>query len=70
MSQPLKKARRQDPTQRYRKGNQLGEGTFGIVYEAFDIENSNTKVAVKQIKQGKFEDGVSLVVPSARKLVN
>jgi serine/threonine protein kinase len=54
----MKRARRSDPTERYKKGNRLGEGTFGVVYEAFDIENSNSKVAVKQIKQGKFEDGV------------
>ena len=54
-----KRVKRADPIERFKRGAQLGEGTFGIVYEAFDLENSNTKVAVKQIKQGKFEDGVS-----------
>jgi len=54
----VKRPKRSDPMERYRKGTKLGEGTFGIVYEAFDIENGNTKVAVKQIKQGKHEDGV------------
>jgi len=54
-----KRARKTDPSERYKKVSQLGEGTFGVVYEALDNENLNVKVAVKQIKQGKFEDGVN-----------
>jgi serine/threonine protein kinase len=59
MQPVLKRPRRTDPIERYKRGNQLGEGTFGVVYQANDLENNNAKVAVKQIKQGHFEDGVS-----------
>lgn len=58
MQPVLKRPKRTDPLERYKKGKQLGEGTFGVVFSAEDIENSHAKVAVKQIKQGQFEDGV------------
>lgn len=49
--------KRQKATERFRRSEQLGEGTFGIVSLAID-EETKAKVAVKRIKNGKFEDGV------------
>ncbi len=44
---------------RYKIGPVLGEGTFGIVYKAFDKKNQDAIVAIKQYKRGKFKDGVN-----------
>lgn len=46
--------------ERYKRDQHLGEGTFGVVFLALDTENQNRKVAVKQIKKVKLEEGVRL----------
>lgn len=52
---------------RYELKQQLGEGTFGIVYEAVH-KNSGRRVAIKQIKRGKFKDGVEFTAMREMKL--
>lgn len=42
----------------YDVGRVLGEGTFGIVYDAIQLSTKN-HVAIKQFKKDKFKDGVN-----------
>lgn len=53
----MKGTKRLKATERFRRSKELGKGTFGTVWLAID-EETKAKVAVKQIKPGKFEDGV------------
>ncbi|KAL0483465.1 cyclin-dependent kinase CDK7 [Acrasis kona] len=44
--------------ERYTRSHQIGEGTFGVVYKGLDTKTGQT-VAVKKIKMGKLENGIS-----------
>lgn len=57
-----------DPSERYRKGITLGQGTYGIVYKAFDTVTNKT-VAVKKIHLGKAKEGVNVTALREIKLL-
>lgn len=57
-----------DPSQRYRKGITLGQGTYGTVYKAFDTVTNKT-VAVKKIHLGKAKEGVNVTALREIKLL-
>jgi len=44
--------------ERYTRSQQIGEGTFGVVYRGLDTKTGQV-VAVKKIKMGKLENGIS-----------
>jgi cyclin-dependent kinase 2 len=44
-------------TQKYKKGEKLGEGTYGIVFQAKDLQ-TNEVVAIKKIKFDHEDEGV------------
>jgi len=48
---------KQEKHARYLKTRELGEGSFGIVHEAKDVETQEI-VAVKKIRQIGKEDGI------------
>lgn len=52
---------------RYEVGKVLGEGTFGIVLSAIQIDTKRL-VAIKQFKPGKFKDGVNFTALREMKL--
>lgn len=56
---PLPPPKQLDPSERYRKGVTLGQGTYGTVYKAFDIVTNKT-VAVKKIHLGEAKEGVNV----------
>ncbi|KAH7422838.1 hypothetical protein KP509_12G028200 [Ceratopteris richardii] len=55
-------------TQRYIKGQTLGEGTYGVVYKAVDSLTNRT-VAVKKIRIGKYKEGVHVTALREIKLL-
>jgi cyclin-dependent kinase 7 len=57
-----------DPSERYRKGITLGQGTYGTVYKAFDIVTNKT-VAVKKIHLGNAKEGVNVTALREIKLL-
>ena len=46
--------------ERYRSHQTLGEGTYGVVYLAEDLERPGTMVAVKRVRMGERGAGVAL----------
>lgn len=42
---------------KYKKLEKLGEGTYGVVYKAINLETGET-VAIKKIRLEKEDDGV------------
>ena len=54
--------------ERYEKGRTLGEGTFGVVYEARRRE-TNELVAIKKIRLGKAREGVNFTAIREIKLL-
>lgn len=42
---------------KYKKMEKLGEGTYGVVYKAINLETGET-VAIKKIRLEKEDDGV------------
>ncbi|KAA8493587.1 Cyclin-dependent kinase D-3 [Porphyridium purpureum] len=52
--------------ERYEKVRQIGEGTFGVVYMARDLRHHNRIVAIKKVRMGKKEEGVS--IPAVREI--
>ncbi|XP_074275061.1 cyclin-dependent kinase D-1-like [Silene latifolia] len=53
---------------RYLKREVLGEGTYGIVYKAIDIQTNQT-VAIKKIRLGKQKEGVNFTALREIKLL-
>jgi serine/threonine protein kinase len=43
--------------EKYKKLEKLGEGTYGVVYKAINLETNET-VAIKRIRLEKEDDGV------------
>jgi serine/threonine protein kinase len=43
--------------EKYKKLEKLGEGTYGVVYKAINLETGET-VAIKKIRLEKEDDGV------------
>ena len=43
--------------EKYKKMEKLGEGTYGVVYKAINLETGET-VAIKKIRLEKEDDGV------------
>jgi serine/threonine protein kinase len=43
--------------EKYKKQEKLGEGTYGVVYKAINLETGET-VAIKKIRLEKEDDGV------------
>jgi|TARA_B110000305_G_C18908428_1_gene389563 serine/threonine protein kinase len=43
--------------EKYKKLERLGEGTYGVVYKAINLETGET-VAIKKIRLEKEDDGV------------
>jgi serine/threonine protein kinase len=43
--------------EKYKKQEKLGEGTYGVVYRAVDLETGEN-VAIKKIRLEKEDDGV------------
>lgn len=53
--------RKRKKLEKYAKGPFIGQGTYGVVYQATE-KSSNRKVALKKIRMGNVtEDGVSFV---------
>ncbi|XP_057835852.2 cyclin-dependent kinase D-2 isoform X2 [Cryptomeria japonica] len=57
-----------DPSERYKKGITLGQGTYGTVYKAFDTLTNKT-VAVKKIHLGDAKEGVHVTALREIKLL-
>lgn len=49
---------RVDITQKYDMKVEVGEGTYGLVYQA-ELRGKNTKVAIKKFRSTKEGEGVS-----------
>lgn len=47
--------------EKYKKLERLGEGTYGVVYKAINLETGET-VAIKKIRLEKEDDGVPSTV--------
>eukprot|EP00232_Nephroselmis_pyriformis_P008002 CAMPEP_0182893498 /NCGR_PEP_ID=MMETSP0034_2-20130328/24507_1 /TAXON_ID=156128 /ORGANISM="Nephroselmis pyriformis, Strain CCMP717" /LENGTH=339 /DNA_ID=CAMNT_0025027243 /DNA_START=225 /DNA_END=1240 /DNA_ORIENTATION=+ len=55
--------------ERYDKDKQLGEGTYGVVYKAWDKMAEQT-VAIKKIRLGKIKEGVNMTALREIKLLS
>ncbi|CAN6461802.1 unnamed protein product [Victoria cruziana] len=58
----------QRDTDRYVKGDNIGEGTYGVVYKAVD-KKTNRTVAVKKIRLGDYKEGVNMTALREIKLL-
>ena len=46
---------------RYKLRNKIGEGSYGVVYRAFDTKNKNNLVAIKQVSKTRINNNVYLI---------
>eukprot|EP00898_Chlorokybus_atmophyticus_P009224 jgi/Chlat1/931/Chrsp108S00040 len=64
----LEKRTQRQGMDRYVKGGTLGQGTFGVVYQAEDRE-TGLVVAIKKIRLGKYKEGVNVTALREIKLL-